>query len=143
MRKSQTSNPNGGPSFQAPRYRPNWMMALICFFLGAYLTVALVAYDPAQSPFDHKPVPPQKNPAGLVGAYIAAAMLRTFGAAAWFVPLALFWLLIVSLRNSKHLTGTRVIGIIVFLVASSALFSMWMDWRSDWYPNGVGGLVGL
>ena len=31
MPKSETSTTNTGPSFQAPRYRPNWFGALMCF----------------------------------------------------------------------------------------------------------------
>src|SRR4051794_35011996 len=77
MRKSDSSNSNEGPSFSGPRYRPNWLVAFICFFFGAYISVALLAYDPKQSPFDHTPVPLEKNPAGLVGAYAAAGMFRS------------------------------------------------------------------
>src|SRR5690606_25139919 len=49
MPKRETSNPNNGPSYQAPRYRPNWVAAVVCFVLGAWLTVALVDYAPSQS----------------------------------------------------------------------------------------------
>ncbi|MFA5265096.1 MAG: hypothetical protein WC378_14830, partial [Opitutaceae bacterium] len=49
MPKPQSSNPNrDGPSFQAPRTQPRWLMACICFILGTFLTVALFDYVPAQ-----------------------------------------------------------------------------------------------
>ena len=64
MRKSETSNPNAGPSFQAARYRPNWFAALICFAAGAYLLVALVTYDPGQSGF-RTSTPVLKNPGSM------------------------------------------------------------------------------
>ena len=74
MSKSETSNPNDGPSFQAPRYRPNWIAALLCFLFGAYLAVALVAYDPAQSSF-RGTNPTAKNPVGWLGANTVWAQL--------------------------------------------------------------------
>ncbi len=145
MPKSETSNPNHGPSFQAARYRPYWLVALVCFFLGAYLLVALLAYDPAQSPFDHEPVPTPKNPAGLIGAYAAAGMLRLVGACAWFVPLFLIWMLYLALRNSKLVTGSRGISMGVAILTSAGLAAMFVEatWKSNWFPAGPGGFIGL
>jgi S-DNA-T family DNA segregation ATPase FtsK/SpoIIIE len=145
MPKSETSNPNDGPSFSAPRYRPNWIAALVCFFLGAYIAVALVAYDPKQSPLDHKPAPAEQNPAGLIGAYVAAGTFRAIGVSGWFVPIFLLWMLYVSVRSSKHLTGTRSIAMLVAIVASSGLAAMFVEpgWRTNWFPYGPGGYVGL
>ena len=51
MPKSDSSNPNGGPSFQGPRYRPNWPAAAVCFIAGTYLSAALLDYDPNQTSF--------------------------------------------------------------------------------------------
>lgn len=67
MPKSDSSNPNGGPSFQGPRYRPNWMAAVLCFVLATYLTAALLNYDPNQSGF-HSTSPVGKNWVGWLGA---------------------------------------------------------------------------
>src|SRR5689334_10085711 len=120
MPKSETSNSNDGPSFQAPRYRPNWIAALVCFALGAFLLVALVTYDPAQSSW-FGTTPTQKNPAGIFGANTVSGLLRTFGVSTWLVPVFLFWMLYVSVRSSKHLTGTRTIAIIVATIALSGL----------------------
>jgi DNA segregation ATPase FtsK/SpoIIIE, S-DNA-T family len=144
MPKSESSNPNDGPSFQGPRYRPNWLAALICFALGAFLIVALIAYEPAQSAF-HTTAPTQKNPAGHWGANSAWVMLYTIGLGTWLVPLFLLWLLYVSIRNSKHLTGTRTAAMIVALIAFSGLAAMFREakWGSDYFPNGPGGLVGI
>ncbi len=144
MPKSESSNPNAGPSFQGPRYRPNWFGALICFILGAFLAVAMVAYEPAQSPFDFKPEPAEKNPAGLIGAYAAAGMFRAVGLSTWFVPIFLFWMLIVSIRNSKHLTGTRTIAMLMATVTFTGLAAMFdlPTWSSNYFPFGHGGVVG-
>ena len=67
MRKSEASNSKDGPSFQAPRYRPNWITAIIYLFLGVFLLVALLTYHPEQSSF-HGTATVQKNPAGIYGA---------------------------------------------------------------------------
>ena len=144
MSKSESSNPNAGPSFQGPRYRPNWLGALICFILGVFLAVALVAYGPAQSPFDFKPVPAEKNPAGLIGAYAAAGMFRAIGVGTWFVPIFLFWMLIVSIRNSKHLTGTRTAAMLIATITFTGLAAMFDEttWSSNYFPFGHGGVVG-
>jgi S-DNA-T family DNA segregation ATPase FtsK/SpoIIIE len=144
MPKSETSNPNAGPSFQAARYRPNWIAALICFAVGAFLLVALVAYNPAQSTF-HTTAPTLKNPAGHGGANAVFVMLYVIGASAWLVPIYLFWMLWVSVRNSKHLTGTRSIAIVLACVSLAGLLAMAHDakWGSDYFPQGYGGLVGV
>jgi len=78
---------------------------LVCFALGAFLLVALVAYEPAQSAF-HTTGPTLKNPAGKYGANTVWAMLYTVGISTWLVPFFLLWMLFVSVRNSKHLNGT-------------------------------------
>ena len=53
MPKNESSNPNRVPSAQAPRPGPDWIVALACALVGAYLLVALASFDPAQSPGDH------------------------------------------------------------------------------------------
>ncbi len=144
MPKSESSNPNGGPSFQAARYRPNWLAALICFSTALFLLVALLTYDPAQSGFQTT-APTQKNPAGIWGANSVWAMLFTIGGGTWLVPLFLLWMAYVSVRNSKHLTGTRSIAMVVACISLAGLLAMFKpaDWGSDWYPRGYGGWIGV
>ncbi len=144
MPKSQTSNPNDGPSYNAPRYRPNWVVALLCFGVGAFLLVALLTYDPAQSSF-HTTAPTLKNPAGKAGANAIWAMLYSIGISTWLVPLFLFWMLVVSVRNSKHLTGTRAVAMLVACISLAGLLAMFKDgkWGSDYFPHGYGGWIGV
>ncbi|MDO8540239.1 MAG: DNA translocase FtsK [Opitutaceae bacterium] len=146
MPKSESSNPNGGPSFQAARYRPNWFAALIFFFLGAFLTVALVDYAPAQVglPFRSTAVT-DKNLMGWLGADTAWVLLYSVGVSTWLLPVYLFWMLIVSVRNSRHLTGTRTVAMLIAAVAFAAIASMFHDvkWASDYFPRGYGGFVGV
>ena len=150
MSKSETSNSNDGPSFQAPRYHPNWGAALVCFALGIFLLIALLAYDPAQSSW-RTAQPTLKNPAGILGANAIWAMLFSLGASTWLIPLFLLWMLWVSVRSSKHLTGTRTVAIIVACLSLAGLAAMFdamnwgndpAKWGSDYFPRGFGGWVG-
>ncbi len=144
MPTTETSNSNDGPSFQAPRYRPNWIAALVCFAVGLFLLVALVTYSPAQSSF-HTTAPTAKNPAGIIGANGIWALLYAIGYATWLVPVFLFWSLYIAIRSSKHLTSARTIAMIVGIVMLTGISAMFEEakWGSDYVPNGPGGLVGL
>ncbi|MBI5691008.1 MAG: DNA translocase FtsK [Verrucomicrobia bacterium] len=143
MPKSETSNPNDGPSYKAPRYPPNWLVAGICAVLGIYLLGALLTYSPSQSPFDHRPAPTAGNPFGPVGAYAAASVLRVFGFSAWCIPAFLLWMLYLAVRSPKQANGTRAIAMVIATILSSALAAMAVEWKSDWFPAGSGGFVGM
>jgi DNA segregation ATPase FtsK/SpoIIIE, S-DNA-T family len=143
MPKSETSNSNAGPSFQGPRYRPNWIAALLCFVAGAFLTVALIDYNPSQVDFLNTSVT-GKNLMGWMGADATWLLLWTFGVSTWLVPVFLLWMLYVSLRNSKHLSGTRAVAMLIACVAFAGLAAMFgkADFGSDYFPFGYGGYVG-
>src|SRR5690606_18732496 len=97
MRKSETSNPNAGPSFQAPRYRPNWPVAIGCFLVGTWLAVGFADFSPGQSSF-HTTSPVSNNVAGGWGANASWVSFFSFGIAAWWLPVFLFWLVYLALR---------------------------------------------
>jgi DNA segregation ATPase FtsK/SpoIIIE, S-DNA-T family len=150
MPKSETSNSNDGPSFQAPRYRPNWLAALVCFFLAAFVTVALVNYSPGQVGFVAT-APAGKNMMGWIGADTIWVLLFAIGASTWWLPVFLWWMLYISVRSSRHLTGPRTVAIIVACVSFAALAAMFdpmvfgantAKWSSDYFPRGCGGLIG-
>jgi S-DNA-T family DNA segregation ATPase FtsK/SpoIIIE len=144
MPKSETSNSNDGPSFQAPRYRPNWVAAVVCFVLGAYLTVAVVAYSPAQSRF-HTTNPVEKNPVGWLGAEAVNGLLCGVGVGTWLAPVFILWLLYIAVRSSRHLTSGRIVAMVIACVTLASLAAMFRDpkWSSDYFPKGPGGLIGL
>ncbi|MEO6875987.1 MAG: DNA translocase FtsK [Opitutaceae bacterium] len=144
MPKSETSNSNGGPSFQAPRYRTNWFEAVTCFILGSYLTVALVSYEPAQSTF-RSTAPTLKNPVGWVGADAVWIFLYALGASTWLLPIFLFWMLYVAMTNTRHLVVTRLIAMVVAAIALASIAAMFKgsNWASDYFPNGPGGKAGV
>jgi len=142
MPKSDSSNPNGGPSFQGPRYRPNWLAAAICFIAGTYLSAALLDYDPSQTSF-HSTALVAKNWAGGWGANTVWVLFYAIGVSTWLLPVALFWMFFVAIRNSRHLVGTRITAVVVGVVSMSGLLAMFESVKSnDLYPNAWGGWVG-
>lgn len=142
MPKTQTSNPNNGPSYQAPRYRPNWIAAVVCFVLGMWLSAALVDYAPVQSSFATTHTS-GTNLAGPWGANTVWIMLYAVGFSTWLIPVFLLWLLYVSIRNSRRLAGTRLVAMAVCIVALSGIVAMLESFKpSDYYPQGPGGWLG-
>ena len=152
MPKSETSNTNSGPSFQAPRYRPNWFSALACFVVGAFLAVALIDYHPEQAGLPFRSTAAiGRNLMGWVGADAVWVLLFAIGVSAWLIPVFLMWMLYVSIRNSKHLSGTRTVAMIIACITFAGVAAMFdsmrwgadpMKWGSDYFPKGFGGLVG-
>ena len=144
MPKSESSNTNPVPSPQAPRYGPNWVVAPACLLLGAYLLVALLAFDPTQSPGDHVPSPPASNPAGFIGALTVEILLKGFGVGAWLVPVFLLWMAGLAFRFPKQVTRGRAIAMGLAILMSTGLAAMFTDreWSSRWFPLGPGGIVG-
>jgi DNA segregation ATPase FtsK/SpoIIIE, S-DNA-T family len=142
MPKSETSNPNDGPSFQAPRYRPNWIVAVVCFLLATWLVVAGVDFSPDQTRAITT-APTGTNIAGNWGANIVYFGYYTFGAAWWLIPLLyLYRLAYLAIRRSKHLTTPRYIAMLLNLVAASGLLSMVEFLKSNFFPNALGGKIG-
>src|SRR5690606_9627692 len=61
----------------------------------------------------------------------------------WTIPLTLFWLLYLALRNARRLAGTRLVAIIVCIFTLSGLASMIESFKpSDYFPQGPGGWLG-
>ena len=116
MPKSETSNPNEGPSFQAPRYRPNWPIAIVCFLLATWMLVAMINYSPNQI---HKLATNAvaNNVAGSGGAYTAYVLFFAFGFAAWSIPAYLYRIVYLAIRSSKHLTTSRYLTMLLSLVS--------------------------
>lgn len=151
MPKSETSTTNTGPSFQAPRYRPNWFGALICLVAAAFLLVALIDYNPDQVGPLRSTVRLGKNLMGWIGADAVWVSLFSVGASIWLVPVFLAWMSYVSIRNAKHLSSTRVIAMTIACISFTGLAAMFDEmqwgpdpqkWGSNYFPEGMGGLIG-
>ncbi len=141
MAKSASSNTNV-PSFQAPRYQPHWVVFALCLLLGLLLSVAFIAYSPAQSP-NLTTGPREVNPVGSFGVWSAYWSLRYIGIATWLVPVFLLWTAYIAIRNSRRLPGTRSLAMLVCIAAVSGLAAMWDDNNAtDYFSGGLGGIVG-
>ncbi len=142
MRKSESSNSNkDGPSFQAPRQRPNWFAAIFCLMLGILLAVAFVYYRPEQSIQVSNP-PKGTNTAGIVGTESAYWSFLGIGASAWLIPIFLLWFFYLALSKARRLAGSRVTAMVVCLITGSGLMAMFENFKSDFYPTGLGGILG-
>ncbi len=142
MPKAETSNSNGAPSFQGPRYKPNWLAAVVCFVLGPSLTVALVDYSPNQVTLNSTHAM-ATNIVGTFGANTIFCTLWTVGVSAVLVPVFLFWMLYVAIRNARRITGPRLVTMLICIIALSGLAAI-PDLRdSALFPNGPGGLAGV
>src|SRR5271155_4510412 len=104
MPKSDSSNSNSGPSYSGPRYRPNWLAALICLVLGTYLFVALIDYEPAQSTLVST-ARPTRNMVGWLGADAVWVLMYTIGLSTWLIPFFLYWMFYVAIRNARRLAA--------------------------------------
>jgi S-DNA-T family DNA segregation ATPase FtsK/SpoIIIE len=142
MRKSERSNSNkDGPSFQAPRQRPNWFAAIFCFLLGTLLMVAFIYYSPNQSTFVFNP-PTEVNPVGLVGTEFANRSIFVIGVSAWLIPIFLLWFFCLAVWKARRLAGSRITAMVVCLVTGAGLMAMDEKFTSQYFPTGLGGILG-
>ncbi|MSU51787.1 MAG: DNA translocase FtsK [Opitutaceae bacterium] len=143
MRKPESSNSNkDGPSFQAPRQRPNWFAAIFCFLLGTLMIVAFVDYSPKQSPW-LTTNPTEVNLVGIVGTESSRLSFLSIGISAWLMPVFLLWFFYLALRNARRLVGTRLTTMGVCLTVGSGLMAMFESFKpSQYYPQGLGGMFG-
>ena len=158
MRKSQTSNPKNVPSFDGPRYRPRWLAAGICFFLGTWIAVTLFDFSPRQSrQFEYggqsawngtdwvikELAKPEPNLGGPWGAEMAWWSLHLTGVSAWMVPVFLICFSWVAVRRARRLVTTRFIAMLLAIATFSGLAAMVESQKSsDYFTMGLGGLVG-
>ncbi len=149
MAKTKRSNPShSGPSFQAPRHRPRWLVAIIFLLLGVWLSVAYFDYSPLQqgtftsnTTGDH-----QHNLMGTLGADAARLSFIWLGMAAWLLPLFLGRSLWLAVRNSRRLAFTRLFAMVIALIAGcgiAAMFKIEVFADSQYFPSGrLGGVIG-
>ncbi len=142
MPKPETSNSNDGPSAKAPRYQPNWPIALGFLLVGVFIAVALVAYDPLQSSHISTAPRPQ-NPMGWIGAESIYILLFSLGASTWLIPIFFGWIVYLAIKAGRHLTGARIVTMVIAIAAFSGLWSMVDFFKfSNYFPSGPGGVIG-
>jgi len=109
--------------------------------LGILLAVAFIYYRPDQSTFVTTN-PKETNPVGIVGTESANRAFFAIGASAWLIPVFLLWFFYLALRKARRLAGSRVTAMAVCLVTGSGLLAMFENFKSDFYPAGLGGILG-
>src|SRR6202789_3309244 len=141
-KSDSSSNPNGGPSFQGPRYRPNWLAAILCFIVGTYLLAALVNYGPNQVRFNSTE-PTGKNWVGWLGADTVWVLFYGIGVSAWLLVPAMYRMFYIAIRNPRQLGVPRVTAVVIGIVSMSGLLAMFESVKAnDTFPKAWGGMTG-
>ena len=149
MAKSKTSNSKTGKTgFAPPRYRPRWLVAIICLLLGLWLTVAYLNYSPLQEGFitSNSTGATERNLVGKAGADVARLSFIWLGLAAWLIPVFSFWSLWVAIRHAGRLALSRFIAM-GFAIGSAcslaAMVKLNFFAESQYFPDGrLGGHIG-
>ena len=140
MAKSSSSNSNS-TSLNPPRYPPRWVIASVCFLIGVLLTVAFIDYSPLQNT-PRSTNPTAQNLVGTFGSQISWWSLHFIGISMWWIPVFLLWMAYVSVRNARHLAGTRVIAMLLCLSSFASLAAMVDFKETDYFTARLGGLLG-
>jgi S-DNA-T family DNA segregation ATPase FtsK/SpoIIIE len=115
--------------------------AVICLLLGIFLTVALTDYSPNQSRMLSSN-PTEKNIAGGAGATIAFWSFSSIGAATFLIPIFLFWLCYLALRNPRRLVIMRFAAMVASILAGAGLLALVDSSATNYFPYGLGGGLG-
>ncbi|WP_020408851.1 DNA translocase FtsK [Hahella ganghwensis] len=108
-------------------------LLILCVTLAAYLVIALISYDPNDPGWTNTGRHSQVvNYAGAVGAWIADVLRYFFGNVSYLFPL-LFAVKTVQLFRQRHkkvpinwpITGLRVFGLVLLMVAGCSLLAMY------------------
>jgi DNA segregation ATPase FtsK/SpoIIIE, S-DNA-T family len=127
--------------------RLNEIIGMVVLVSAALLLLALASYTPTDPSFDtvgrYVTGRPAHNWTGMVGAYLADAMLQLIGVAAFFLPLVLGRLGICWMRSrpaGSPLAKTIGLGMwVVFAPAAVALLPGSMLWRHSLPVEGTAG----
>ena len=144
MPKPSSPNEKNVPSFDPPRHRPRWVAASSCLLIGLLVTVAFLFFDPKQSrqattDFLHT----SPNPVGSIGAEFTWWSLNIIGVSTWLLPVFLFWMSFVALRNAKQLAATRIVAMGICITTASGLAAMVESFgTSQYFTQGLGGRLG-
>ena len=149
MPKPASSNPNDEPSCTTPRFRPNWLAALVNLLAGGWLLVAMMFYDPKQSglfvPGDTT-AKIASNPMGGLGTDFARLGFVWLGLGAWLVPVFCLWTGWLAIWHARRLVVSRFVAMVLAVAAMCGLAAMLkLDSlaHSAWFPEGrLGGDAG-
>ncbi|OAM88869.1 DNA translocase FtsK [Termitidicoccus mucosus] len=132
-------NSNKNAALAAPRRARHWGVFFACLFIGVLLTVALLDYSPEQR--DNTAYAP-RNLVGTVGVEISSLSFTYIGLSTWLLPVFLFWMTWVSVRNARLLAIARFIAMLCCIFAGSGIAAMAELEPSRYFPYRLGGAVG-
>src|SRR6185295_16248167 len=107
--------------------RGNEILAILFLALGLLLALCLIsaAFYPNDPSWNSAGQAETKNWAGAIGANVAATAFQFIGLAAYLLPLLLFAAAWRRFRTSSiHSPWTRIVGLVVLVVAAAALLSI-------------------
>ena len=107
--------------------RGNEILAILFIALGLLLALCLIsaAFYPNDPSWNSAGQIETHNWAGAIGANVAAMAFQTIGLAAFLLPLLLFAAAWRRFHTSRiHSPWTRVVGVVVLVVAAAALLSI-------------------
>jgi S-DNA-T family DNA segregation ATPase FtsK/SpoIIIE len=143
-RSPLASNPNPTRS-----RRLNEILGLVVLVAGLLLLLALVSYTPNDSSFDtvagYAKGPAAHNWAGVLGAWVADALLQTLGIAAFFLPLSILRVGFCWMRSrAAGSPWARLLGLLLWIIAAPAAVALLpghLLLRGALPIAGLGGLV--
>ncbi|HEX5832679.1 MAG TPA: DNA translocase FtsK [Pyrinomonadaceae bacterium] len=107
--------------------RRNEILAILLLAVGALLALCLIsaAFYPNDPSWNSAGQGETQNWAGSIGANVAATAFQFIGLASFLLPLLLFAAAWRRLRrNATHHAWTRIVGLIVLVIAASSLLSI-------------------
>lgn len=112
--------------------------ALVLFCTLALVTLALYSYSSADPGFNHQAASGHvtENLIGMLGAYLAGALVDLCGAAAWLCPVAMAWLGIVLFVPAFRPPWWRTLGSALCAI----LLTIWLERLPD---KAMGHMIGM
>ncbi len=108
-----------------PQSKPFW--ALVVLALSVLYIVALLDFNPSQSPHLHVGGEADRNLTGTLGAELAYRTFHLFGIVSWLIPVLLFWVSYLLLFRQAHRVRLRLVLSAVFFIVSLAGLSTLVD----------------
>ena len=127
-------------------HRANEALAVVCLFVGLFLTLSLVSHDPQDASWNavSSSAAPH-NLIGRVGAHLSDFLLQLFGLGAFALPI-LLWILAWKLVRSEPINTplAKILGAALLFASISVGFALGPDvrpWGGTFSPGGVVGLL--
>lgn len=116
--------------------------SLFLLFVGIFLSVCLISYNPIDLLLNELPIIPIRNMGGTAGAYIADILFVVFGVSAYLLPLG-FILVSLFVFLGRPIRVRDIICYIAIIVFTSMILHMYFDTITiNGYDIFCGGILG-